>query len=802
MGLSFLSPLLLGGAALVAAPIILHMVMRRTPVPHAFPALRFLKERAIANRRRLQLSHLLLLLLRMAALVLLALALARPVLRGAGWLPNAEGPVAAALVFDTAPRMTLREGNKTRLQQAADLARVLLGKLPAGSEVAVFDTAGGPAAFAPTLAAAEVRIDRLEAATPAVSLPAAIAAARRLLETAKLERRELYVFSDCSRGAWEGAPLADAPAAGDAADPASPPAAEDRAATMLVIDVAAATARNLAIDSLELSGDRIAAGTPLVVTATVSRSGTEATRPLAVEIVDDDGRLVRRGMKPVQPRVGGSPEPRVGGSPAAQEGGTATVSFEVGGLKPGTRQGRLVLDGSDDLAADDVRSFTVEVGAAARVIVASARPATQTARFIVEALAPAALRKAGTARFAPEPVDYESLDATDWETAAGIVLLDPPPLADRQWETLAAWLAPGRGLVVWLGPAAAGGSFNTQGSRRLLGGELVRVWRTADAGNFLAPAALDHPVMAAFRRVGDAVPWQDFPVFKHWEFAPVAPPAAADDDAGGDVGGAAAVVAAYRNGLPAILEHRVGQGMAVVVTTPVGREAGDPAAWNTLATGFEPWPFLILANETLLHAIASPDDRNVVAGGAATLHLGRRDLPTAVVRTPGGDTFPAAIDRTRGTVTVTATLEPGNYSVRSGGEAEGVADGFSANLAPAATDFRRLADDDLARVLGPGHKLARTADEIVRDVKLDRIGSELFGWLIVLAAIAMAADWIVANRFYRPRESAEEGRDAVAEFAESLANDAEGEDSDDAGVDPTPRPASPPPLPPLTGAPA
>jgi hypothetical protein len=143
MGLSFLSPLLLGGAALVAAPIILHMVMRRTPVPHAFPALRFLKERAIANRRRLQLSHLLLLLVRIAALLLLTLALARPVLRGAGWLPNAEGPVAAALVFDTAPRMTLREGNKTRLQQAAELARVLLGKLPAGSEVAVFDTAGG-----------------------------------------------------------------------------------------------------------------------------------------------------------------------------------------------------------------------------------------------------------------------------------------------------------------------------------------------------------------------------------------------------------------------------------------------------------------------------------------------------------------------------------------------------------------------------------------------------------------------------------------------------------------------------------
>ena len=785
MGLSFLSPLLLGGAALVAAPIILHLVMRRTPVPHAFPALRFLKDRAIANRRRLQLSHLLLLLLRMAALVLLAAALARPVLRGAGWLPNAEGPVAAAVVFDTAPRMMLRAGNKTRLEQAAELARVLLGKLPAGSQVAVFDTAGGPAAFSPTLAAAEVRIDRLEAATPAVSVSAAIAAAKRLLETAELERRELYVFSDCSRGAWENAPLAAAvgpplSAAGDAADP--PADAEQAGAdTMLVIDVGAAAARNLAIESLELSADRIAAGTPVVVTATVSRTGTEATRPLAVEISDDDGRLVRRGMKPV----------------TGQDGGPVTVSFEVGGLKPGTRQGRVVLDGSDDLAADDVRSFTVEVGAPGRVIVAAARPASQTARLIVEALAPAALRRAGTARFACEPVDYEALDATNWETAAGIVLLDPPPLADRQWEALAAWLAPGRGLVVWLGPAAGGDRFNTAGSRRLLGGELVRVWRTADAGNFLAPTALDHPILAAFRRVGDAVPWQDFPIFKHWEFALLDPPAV-DGEAGG---GPAAVVAAYRNGLPAILEHRVGQGSVVVVTTPVVREAGDPAAWNTLATGFEPWPFLILANETLLHAIASPDDRNVVAGNAATLHLGRRDLPTAVVQTPGGDTFPAAIDRTRGTVTITATLEPGNYLVRAGGEVEGVADGFSANLDPAATDFRRLAADDLARVLGPGHRLARTEDELVRDVNLERVGSELYGWLIVLAAVVMAADWVVANRFYRPRETAETERDAVAEFAASLEGDAAGDDSAAGAGDATPRAAgrSGPPLPPVTG---
>jgi len=771
MGIGFLSPLLLGGVALVAVPIILHLVMRRKPVPHAFPALRFLQERAIATRRRLQLSHLLLLLLRMAAIVLVALALARPVLRGAGWLAESEGPVAAAFVFDTSPRMTLREGNRTRLEQAAAMARVLFGKLPAGSQVAVVDTAGTPPAFMPAAAAA-ARIDRLASASPSVSLANAIAAARRLLTDAELQQRELYVFTDCSRGAWESGP------------PAGDAAAEAAAGIItLYVDVGSGAPRNFAIESLELSGERVAAGTSLVLAATIGRTGPDATRTVAVELLGADGRFVRRGVKSVSPSAD-RPE---------------TTAFDVGGLEPGIRQGRVVLEGSDDLAADDVRSFTVEVGSPGRVIVAAARPAARNGRFMVEALAPAALRKAGTSRFTLEPVDFTSLDATNWEGAAGMVLLDPPPLAERDWEALAAWVAQGHGLVVWLGPAAGSASgFNSVASRGVLGGDIVRVWRSPDAGNYLAPEALDHPVLAAFRRVGDAVPWQDYPVFRHWEFMPAEVP----ESGAGPARGAATVVAAYRNGLPAILEHRLGQGTVIVVTTPVGQAAADPEAWNILATGFEPWPFLILANETLLHAIDTADERNVGAGRPVTLRLGRRDLPTAIVHTPADDDFPVAIDRGRGTVTVTATLEPGNYTVRAGGAAGGVADGFSVNLDPAATDFRRLSAEQLADVLGPGHRLARTEEELARDVNLERIGSELFGWTIILAALAMAADWIVANRFYAARQGTEPAADAAALFSETTGDP--DVDAGESSLPPVPAPlvgtSGPPPLPPVAGA--
>ena len=70
MCLTFLTPLMLAGAVLVAAPIILHLMMRQQPKHLMFPALRFIRQRNDANKRRLKLRHLLLLALRCAVIVL------------------------------------------------------------------------------------------------------------------------------------------------------------------------------------------------------------------------------------------------------------------------------------------------------------------------------------------------------------------------------------------------------------------------------------------------------------------------------------------------------------------------------------------------------------------------------------------------------------------------------------------------------------------------------------------------------------------------------------------------------------
>ena len=73
--MSLINASLLFGIGLATLPVILHMIMRAKPKRIEFPALRLLKSRQTSNSRRMQLRHLLLLLLRTLLIAVLVLAL-------------------------------------------------------------------------------------------------------------------------------------------------------------------------------------------------------------------------------------------------------------------------------------------------------------------------------------------------------------------------------------------------------------------------------------------------------------------------------------------------------------------------------------------------------------------------------------------------------------------------------------------------------------------------------------------------------------------------------------------------------
>ncbi|HEV3166211.1 MAG TPA: BatA domain-containing protein [Isosphaeraceae bacterium] len=133
--MSFLTPLYVLGLLAVAAPIVFHLIRRSPKGEVPFSSLMFLAPTPPRLTRRSQLDHLLLLLLRAAALCLLAFAFARPFLRQAAHLNFGDVERRRiAVLIDTSASM--RRGDLwTRAKAMAD--EVISGCRPT-DEVAVF----------------------------------------------------------------------------------------------------------------------------------------------------------------------------------------------------------------------------------------------------------------------------------------------------------------------------------------------------------------------------------------------------------------------------------------------------------------------------------------------------------------------------------------------------------------------------------------------------------------------------------------------------------------------------------------
>jgi hypothetical protein len=129
-----LHPLLLWGTALVAVPVLIHLLLRQRPRPRPWAAMRWLLAAAQAAQRRWRLTNLLLLLLRCLAVVLLALAVARPALSGLG----AGGHLV--IVVDATASMGPRAGDPGSLAEAAAGLARREGGWTQVSVVAVEDT--------------------------------------------------------------------------------------------------------------------------------------------------------------------------------------------------------------------------------------------------------------------------------------------------------------------------------------------------------------------------------------------------------------------------------------------------------------------------------------------------------------------------------------------------------------------------------------------------------------------------------------------------------------------------------------
>jgi hypothetical protein len=133
--MGILAPLFLASLAALSLPLIFHLVRRTPRGKQEFSSLMFLSPTPPRLTRRSRLDQVLLLLMRIGALTLLALAFARPFLREAALLTESDLPRRrVAILIDTSASM--RRGDLW--QQAIKVAEREVDQLAPYDEVALY----------------------------------------------------------------------------------------------------------------------------------------------------------------------------------------------------------------------------------------------------------------------------------------------------------------------------------------------------------------------------------------------------------------------------------------------------------------------------------------------------------------------------------------------------------------------------------------------------------------------------------------------------------------------------------------
>ena len=133
--MNFLSPFFLVGALAVAGPIVFHLIRRTTRQRSLFSSVMFLSPTAPRLTQRSRLEHWVLLLLRCAALALLALGFARPFWRKTVPLEGAAAETRRVVVLVDVSASMRRTG---LWAQARERAAAVLRSIGPGDQAAVF----------------------------------------------------------------------------------------------------------------------------------------------------------------------------------------------------------------------------------------------------------------------------------------------------------------------------------------------------------------------------------------------------------------------------------------------------------------------------------------------------------------------------------------------------------------------------------------------------------------------------------------------------------------------------------------
>jgi hypothetical protein len=634
LAFGFANPWLLGGLALGAIPIVIHLLSRRAYRETDWAAMRFLLEAARKNSRRMRLEQLILLALRTLILLLAALAFAEPLVEAVSPQARPRTLLHRVLVIDASFSMGARTETGTRFDRAKSVARQIIADTQPGDAVSILRIAGvtSPSvirepAFEQNVVLPE--IDRLQLTDEPGDLAPALAEAVEILADSRAPRtKEVIFLSDFQRVTWGG----------DTSGKSDVPALLRKIggkAKIVLIGVGDGRTDNTAITSLSAVDPIVLPDRPARLRAAVRNFGPVPVANLRCELYADNYLVAFKTVD----------------LPAREE---TVVEFPYEFRRSGEHAVELRLP-ADRLAVDNRRWLSVPVTDQIRVLVVNGheggRPADNASHYVRTVLAPSTTRESWSGATQPKVINEADLTAEDLSRFDCVFLCNVALVTRTEADLLQTYAEAGGGLVFALGDRVKPANYNAVLYRdgkgvlpAMLEGPVGNARDPVHGGYTFDASDLSHPIVAPFR--GNPGAGLERVVTLEYIQAKVAP------------GSPARVALKFNSGDPAIIERPIGRGRSVLLTTSAD------VSWST-------WPvhptFPPMIHETVRYAAEGRwhQRQHLVGEPLARTLTGRESGIKVTMKSPEGSeqTLRPVVGENRADITFTATNHPGIYEM-------------------------------------------------------------------------------------------------------------------------------------------
>ncbi|CAN5393720.1 BatA domain-containing protein [soil metagenome] len=738
---------MLFGIAAVSVPIVIHLLNNRRVQHIRWAAMRFLRASVERNQRRMRIEDLLLLIIRCAVVALLAVALARPVLRAAGASILGRSAVSAVILIDNSYSMSATDGVSSRFDIAKKSAGQVIDSLPGGSSVAVWLSSDIARPIIPepaidlNLARSGIRdailSDRRSDVLPA--LKQAVELLRRRAGTAK----ELYVITDGQLGGFnrleEVRRLLD-------------DAKQDLRCRFIL--VGGDEDRNLCVSDLQQASGLAPVDRPLRFEVTVTNSGQHIENDVRITLFVDAAKT----EAPIAdgPIANASIARRpVADAPVAdamidsiEAGKSKTISLYARFSTPGwhTVTARIA---ADRVPADDMRTIAVRAVNKVNVLMVDGDPGREARDgetfFLAHALVPVPPAEAENYFVRTMTISPSDLPGQNFDEFDAVVLANGAEITPQTADALASRIQRGGGLIVFPGDRTDIASYNRELVDRL---HVLPARFGATIGDAKSEKTIARLQEKNF----------EHPIARLWNDPASGSPASASfykmisPDSLGEVAAATvSVVLRFNDGSPAVIEGASGDGCVILFASTCD------TAWNDLAV--KPGIFVPLMYRCLGSIVQHQDEQLTLRAGAKLMIRPPAELigRDAVITTPIVSSH-ARARQTRRVELVDRdpmllfddTDVAGAYEIVLPDQPMMK---FAVQGDPAESDLRSI-DADQRQVLASAADVIdqNNSADLVASIEHHRVGKEL--WIpLAIAVLALAvSETVLAFWFSRPKQ--------------------------------------------------